>query len=239
MIIVTAYDPPTAQAPALPNSHARYEPAVSTCHRRRGRRSGRECRSLCLCLRCLPKLSMPAADRPAVPAGRSWTRDGRLGLSDIPSLSSDPQVRAPGSPLSDSPPVATAPTADAGPGRHAGLLATFVSAARRQAGDHLIRTSVLTISATVTTSLFGFLYWFIAARVAPPSAIGYASALMSAATAASLLTALGVNGLVVERLPGVERTGQWRLSSPDGCGRRRRSPPSQPPSSASSSTARR
>jgi O-antigen/teichoic acid export membrane protein len=68
---------------------------------------------------------------------------------------------------------------------------------------------MFTISATLVTSLLGFLYWFVAARVASPSTIGYASALMSAATAAALLTGLGVSGFVVERLPGYERTGEW------------------------------
>jgi O-antigen/teichoic acid export membrane protein len=96
-----------------------------------------------------------------------------------------------------------------GPADRQGRRTVRMFVVRRYAGDHLVRTSLFNISATVVTSLLGFTYWFVAARIAPASTVGYASALMSAATAASLLTYLGVGGLVVEQLPRFERTGEW------------------------------
>lgn len=105
---------------------------------------------------------------------------------------------------------AKVPVADhqRGFGHHRGLGAR-IPGLRRYAEDHLVRSSLLTMSSTVLTSLLGFVYWLVAARVAPASEVGYVSALMSGATAASLLTGLGASIYMLERLPGFERTGEW------------------------------
>lgn len=79
------------------------------------------------------------------------------------------------------------------------------------AGDHLARASALTIGATIASSLLGFIYWSIAARVAGTEAVGITAAAISLTTAVSLATALGVNSFLIERLPSLEGTPEWQL----------------------------
>jgi O-antigen/teichoic acid export membrane protein len=80
---------------------------------------------------------------------------------------------------------------------------------RAQWSDHMLRATMFNVASAVVTSLLGFLYWTIAARVTTTEAVGYTAAVMSLTTGVSLLTGLGVNSLIVERLPGLERTTAW------------------------------
>jgi O-antigen/teichoic acid export membrane protein len=81
--------------------------------------------------------------------------------------------------------------------------------ARLSLGDPLVRSSMLTMAGTVVSAGLGYLYWTIAARVASPSQIGYASAGMSLVTGLSLFADLGVCGFVMERLPPLEGRRAW------------------------------
>ena len=94
-------------------------------------------------------------------------------------------------------------------GRHRRPDPGLLGRVRRAASDHLLRGSVFGVAATAVTSLLGFGYWFLAARLVPAATVGYASAVMSLVAGVGLLTGLGVNSLVLERLPPLEGTPQW------------------------------
>ncbi|MGX6603076.1 lipopolysaccharide biosynthesis protein [Micromonosporaceae bacterium Da 78-11] len=71
------------------------------------------------------------------------------------------------------------------------------------ARDSLARNSVLIMASTVGTSGLGYVFWLLAARELPRSAIGAATALISAATVVSMLANLGLGHMFIQRLPGV------------------------------------
>jgi O-antigen/teichoic acid export membrane protein len=68
--------------------------------------------------------------------------------------------------------------------------------------DSLARNSLLIMATTVINGGLGYGYWMLAARSAPPSAIGAATALISVATAVSMITNLGAGHMFIQRLPG-------------------------------------
>jgi O-antigen/teichoic acid export membrane protein len=70
------------------------------------------------------------------------------------------------------------------------------------ARDSLARNSVLIMASTVGTSGLGYLFWMLAARELPRTAIGAATALISAATVVSMLANLGLGHMFIQRLPG-------------------------------------
>jgi O-antigen/teichoic acid export membrane protein len=69
--------------------------------------------------------------------------------------------------------------------------------------------SVYLMAATVVTSLLGYVFWTVAARLYPASAIGEAGAGISAMAFASLLGALGGSMAVLAELPGKRRPQEW------------------------------
>jgi O-antigen/teichoic acid export membrane protein len=79
--------------------------------------------------------------------------------------------------------------------------------------DSLARNSVLIMLSTVGTSGLGYLYWMIAARELPRSAIGTATALISAATVVSMVANLGLGHMFIQRLPGVPAATWSRIVS--------------------------
>jgi O-antigen/teichoic acid export membrane protein len=70
------------------------------------------------------------------------------------------------------------------------------------ARDSLARNSVLIMASTVGTSGLGYFFWMLAARELPRTAIGAATALISAATVVSMLANLGLGHMFIQRLPG-------------------------------------
>jgi O-antigen/teichoic acid export membrane protein len=84
---------------------------------------------------------------------------------------------------------------------------------RRLAGDSLARNSVLIMATTVGTSGLGYLFWMVAARTLPPSAVGAATALISAATVVSMLSNLGIGHMFIQRLPGTAAAVWSRIVS--------------------------
>jgi O-antigen/teichoic acid export membrane protein len=73
---------------------------------------------------------------------------------------------------------------------------------RRLTHDSLARNSVLIMASTVGTSGLGYLFWMVAAHTLPPSAVGAATALISASTVVSMLSNLGIGHMFIQRLPG-------------------------------------
>jgi O-antigen/teichoic acid export membrane protein len=66
-------------------------------------------------------------------------------------------------------------------------------------GD-IVRNAASLYGTTVITSALGFVYWFIAARMAPASAVGAASALQSAAQFLSIFCVFGLSTLLISEL---------------------------------------
>jgi O-antigen/teichoic acid export membrane protein len=80
---------------------------------------------------------------------------------------------------------------------------------RAGASDPLVMNSVYLMAATAVTSLLGYVFWTVAARMYPAAAIGEAGAGVSAMGFASLLGALGGSMAVLGELPGKRRPREW------------------------------
>lgn len=79
----------------------------------------------------------------------------------------------------------------------------------QRARDPLVQNSLYMTAATVATSLLGYVFWTVAARRYPASAIGEAGAGVSALGFASLIGALGGSMAVLAELPGKARPREW------------------------------
>ncbi|HEV2639113.1 MAG TPA: hypothetical protein VGX23_28475 [Actinocrinis sp.] len=75
--------------------------------------------------------------------------------------------------------------------------------------DPLVMNSLYLTATTVVTSLLGYVFWTVAARMYPASAVGEAGAGVSALAFASLLGALGGSMAVLAELPGAARGREW------------------------------
>ncbi|WP_305789183.1 lipopolysaccharide biosynthesis protein [Symbioplanes lichenis] len=68
------------------------------------------------------------------------------------------------------------------------------------------------MATTALTSLFGFAYWWVAARAASPEAVGQASAAVSAMTLIGTIGMFGMGTMLISDL-GALRTPKWQLIS--------------------------
>jgi len=68
------------------------------------------------------------------------------------------------------------------------------------------------MATTVLTSLFGFAYWWVAARVAPAAAVGQASAAVSAMTLIGTIGMFGMGTMLISDLPSLKER-KWDLIS--------------------------
>ncbi|WP_433793685.1 hypothetical protein [Actinoplanes sp. CA-252034] len=68
------------------------------------------------------------------------------------------------------------------------------------------------MATTLVTSAFGFAYWWVAAHLAPQSAVGQASAAVSAMTLIGTIGMFGMGTMLISELPTVAR-GKWDLIS--------------------------
>ncbi|HTJ69417.1 MAG TPA: hypothetical protein VL551_17905 [Actinospica sp.] len=75
--------------------------------------------------------------------------------------------------------------------------------------DPLVMNSMYLTATTVVTSLLGYVFWTVAARMYPASAVGEAGAGVSAMAFASLLGALGGSMTVLAELPRTSRPREW------------------------------
>lgn len=76
---------------------------------------------------------------------------------------------------------------------------------QRFQNDSLFRNSAYLMMATCVLAVFGFLFWFITARLFTPEEIGLATTLISAATLISIIAQIGFNAALVRFLPAEER----------------------------------
>ncbi|HEY0530877.1 MAG TPA: hypothetical protein VGD29_04685, partial [Actinoplanes sp.] len=60
------------------------------------------------------------------------------------------------------------------------------------------------MATTLITSLFGFAYWWVAARVAPAAAVGQASAAVSAMTLIGTIGMFGMGTMLISDLPSLK-----------------------------------
>ena len=75
--------------------------------------------------------------------------------------------------------------------------------------DLLINAGSL-MATTALTSLFGFAYWWVAARTAPAEAVGQASAAVSAMTLIGTIGMSGMGTMLISQLPSL-RGPRWEL----------------------------
>ncbi len=68
------------------------------------------------------------------------------------------------------------------------------------------------MATTLITSAFGFLYWWVAAHLAPQAAVGQASAAVSAMTLIGTIGMFGMGTMLIAELPTIAR-GRWDLIS--------------------------
>jgi O-antigen/teichoic acid export membrane protein len=78
----------------------------------------------------------------------------------------------------------------------------LITATRRVMTDSLARNSLLIMATTVVNGGLGYVYWMLAARAVAPPQVGTATALISAATAISMIANLGAGHMFIQRLPG-------------------------------------
>ena len=69
----------------------------------------------------------------------------------------------------------------------------------------IVRNAASLYGSTVTTSVLGFFYWFVAARMASASAVGIAAAIQSASQFVAIYCVLGLSTLLISEL-AVDRT---------------------------------
>lgn len=78
--------------------------------------------------------------------------------------------------------------------------------------DSLLRNSLFIMSTTVVNSAFGYLFWFLAARLFPARVVGLTAGLIAASMILSLLASLGVGGTLIQSLPEARMSARWSLT---------------------------
>lgn len=92
------------------------------------------------------------------------------------------------------------PSLSAGFTRIARRIEGPIAGARAALEGPLVRNAASLYGSTIITSFLGFLYWFIAARMAPARAVGIASAVQSAAQLLAVFCVLGLSTLLISEL---------------------------------------
>ncbi len=102
-----------------------------------------------------------------------------------------------------------------GPGAHSrkvsyrqllsGGIAQVTAEARMLLSGPIVRNAASLYGSTVTTSVLGFVYWFVAARMATASAVGIPAAIQSASQFVAIYCVLGLSTLLISEL-AVDRT---------------------------------
>ena len=78
--------------------------------------------------------------------------------------------------------------------------------------NSLLRNSLYLMTATIVTSLLGYVYWTAAARLFPTHDVGLASALISAVTLAALISSFGLGPTLISWLPRRSIGRDWSLT---------------------------
>ena len=90
------------------------------------------------------------------------------------------------------------------------------AAVRRATGESLLRNGLYIMGTTAVTSLLGFGFWLIAARVLPAIYVGRAAALVSAMLFVAVITNLGLGQVLVSRLSSRASGREWSLTVTTG-----------------------
>ena len=93
---------------------------------------------------------------------------------------------------------------------HPWLLAR--SLAERVRTDSLLRNSFYIMATNVVTSLFGYIFWLVAAHTYSTNAVGLGAALLSVMALASTLSLMGIDSTLVQLLPRRESGYAWSLT---------------------------
>jgi len=80
---------------------------------------------------------------------------------------------------------------------------------QRARSDSLIRNSLFIMMSTVVTAGFGYVFWVIAAHVFTRQEVGLGGAVISLCSTVALLTYLGPQAILIERLPASEYSSAW------------------------------
>ena len=86
------------------------------------------------------------------------------------------------------------------PALRRGWLAWPVAEVKQALEGPIVRNAAALYGATIITSLLGFVYWFVAARLVPARGVGIASAVQSAAQFLAYFCVIGLNTLVISEL---------------------------------------
>jgi O-antigen/teichoic acid export membrane protein len=95
-------------------------------------------------------------------------------------------------------------------------IAKVFQRARRLMEESLLRNGLYIMGMTAVTSLLGFGFWIVAARVLPTAEVGRAAALVSAMLFVSVFTNLGVGQVFVSRLASRSAGRDWSLTVTTG-----------------------
>lgn len=87
---------------------------------------------------------------------------------------------------------------------------------RRLREESLLRNGLYIMGTTAVTSLLGFGFWIVAARVLSVEEVGRAAALVSAMVFVSVLTNLGIGQVFVSRLASRAEGAEWSLTVTTG-----------------------
>jgi O-antigen/teichoic acid export membrane protein len=79
----------------------------------------------------------------------------------------------------------------------------------RARSDSLVRNSLYLMASTVVTAGLGYVFWAVAAHAFTSQEVGIGSAVISLCSIVALLTYLGSSAMLIERLPGSERSSEW------------------------------
>jgi O-antigen/teichoic acid export membrane protein len=144
----------------------------------------------------------PQANTEGLQAVRLFRNNGRTGLTQA------------GSPL---PPDKETPVPNSAP---TGRDETFIQRPwllvllllHRFLHDSLLRNSIFIMATNVVTSLFGYLFWIVAARTYSAYDVGLGAALISVMTLASTIATLGIDSTLVQVLPRRRSDFTWSLA---------------------------
>ncbi len=116
-------------------------------------------------------------------------------------------MRGPSTPVSREPPTS-------GPRR---WLARPIAEVKQAAEGPVVRNAASLYGTTIVTSVLGFVYWFIAARMVTARAVGTASAVQSAAQFLSIVCVIGLNTLLISELSADKRHARTLMLTAAAC----------------------
>jgi O-antigen/teichoic acid export membrane protein len=78
--------------------------------------------------------------------------------------------------------------------------------------DSLLRNSLFIMMTTIINSIFGFVFWLVAAHLFSTEVVGLTAALVSGSTIVILLATLGVCGMLIQSMPSQNIVEEWSMT---------------------------